>query len=84
MYTQMLPAMMKMFIFDELDMQEFWTNGYKETNFYDYSIYEDDYEQPEYFEQFDQIDDLHEFMTASYMGELLMEDYYMDVYLFLD
>jgi len=45
----MMPAMVRMFAYKDIDMEEFWMNGYEQTNFFDYSIYEDDYQEPEYF-----------------------------------
>mmetsp|Transcript_84087 Transcript_84087/g.116172 ORF Transcript_84087/g.116172 Transcript_84087/m.116172 type:complete len:90 (-) Transcript_84087:5722-5991(-) len=84
MYTQMMPAMLRMFVLEDIDMNDFWRQGYEMTNFYDYSIYDDDYQEAEFFEQFDEIEGLQDYISASYMGEILSEEYMMDVYLFLD
>jgi len=58
MYTEMVPAMIKMFVFEDIDMNEFWATGYEQTNFFDNSIYEDWYQEPEFFYQFDENEDL--------------------------
>lgn len=84
-YTTMVPAMIKMFVLNMTDMEEFWTMGYESTNFYDYTIYEDQYNEPEFFAEFDEDEDNYESVfTAAYMGELLEESYMMDIYLFAE
>lgn len=42
-YTTMMPAMIKMYAFEETNTTEFGQMTYNLTNFYDYAIYEDWY-----------------------------------------
>lgn len=71
-YTTMLPSMIKMYAMHGMNTTEFGQMVYNETNFYDYTIYEDQHEEPEFFAEYDDDEDLYSAIElASYFGEIL-------------